>query len=88
MTTTGNVLAIDQGTSGTKALVIAPDRGVIASAEVSIRPRYGDGGLVEQDPSELLASVVEAGRQALESCGETKRSASAASTSRSAPAPT
>ncbi len=71
MTTTGNVLAIDQGTSGTKALVIAPDRGVIASAEVSIRPRYGEEGLVEQDPGELLASVVEAGRRALESCGET-----------------
>ncbi len=68
---TGNVLAIDQGTSGTKALVVSPARGVIGSAEVAIRPRYGDGGLVEQDPGELLASVVEAGRRALEAAGET-----------------
>ena len=70
VTSGGNVLAIDQGTSGTKALVVSPDRGTIASAEVRIRPRYGDDGLVEQDPHELLASVVEAGCRALDACGE------------------
>jgi glycerol kinase len=65
-----NVLAIDQGTSGTKALVVSSDRGVLASAEAPVRPRYGEGGLVEQDPVELLDSVLEAGRRALEASDE------------------
>src|SRR5438876_10643704 len=43
----GNVLAVDQGTSGTKALVVSRERGVIGSAEVAVRPTYGAGGLVE-----------------------------------------
>jgi glycerol kinase len=66
----GNVLAIDQGTSGTKALVISAERGVIGAAEVPVRPTYGPEGLVEQDPAAMLASVVEAGRRALAACGE------------------
>jgi glycerol kinase len=66
----GNVLAIDQGTSGTKALVVCAQRGVIASAEVAVRPRYGSDGVVEQDPGELLESVLTAGRRAVAECGE------------------
>jgi glycerol kinase len=64
------VLAIDQGTSGTKAIVVSPDRGVIATADAPVRPRYGSGGLVEQDPGELLESVLDAGRRALAAAGE------------------
>ncbi len=66
----GNVLAVDQGTSGTKALVLSAERGVISSASVPVRPRYGSDGLVEQEPAQLLASVLEAGRRAVESAGE------------------
>lgn len=59
------VLAIDQGTSGTKAVVV--DAGeVVAVEEVPIRPQYRDGAVVEQDPRELLESVLSAGRRALE----------------------
>jgi glycerol kinase len=64
-----NILAIDQGTSGTKALVWSPADGVLATAEVPVRPRYLDGGLVEQDPAELLNSVLEAGRTAFAAAG-------------------
>lgn len=64
------VLAIDQGTSGTKAVVVAPGRGVIGSAEVSLRPFFGPGGAVEQDPRALLESVVDAGRAAVAEAGE------------------
>ena len=71
MAATGNVLAIDQGTSGTKALVISAEHGVLASAEAVVRPRYGEAGSVEQDPEELYASVVDAGRRALAVAGET-----------------
>jgi glycerol kinase len=70
VTTVGNVLAIDQGTSGTKALVVCPDRGIIGFGEVGVRPRYGEGGLAEQDPAELLWSVLEAGQRAIAAAGE------------------
>lgn len=59
------VLAIDQGTSGTKAIVVDPAEGVVGVAEVAVHPRYLDGGGVEQDPRELLDSVLEAGRAAV-----------------------
>ena len=59
------VLAIDQGTSGTKAIVVDPEDGVVGVAEVPVHPRYLDGGGVEQDPNELLESVLAAGRAAV-----------------------
>lgn len=66
---TGNILAIDQGTSGTKAVVV-DDRGrVCALAEVALRPQYLPGGGVEQDPEALFDSVVTAGRRALADAG-------------------
>lgn len=67
---TGPVLAVDQGTSGTKALVVCPERGVIGSGAAPVRPRYLAGGRVETDPRELLGSVVTAGRAALADAGE------------------
>jgi glycerol kinase len=64
-----NVLAIDQGTSSTKALVVSPERRVLAAAEVAVRPTaVGDGG-VEQDPEALWSSVVAAGREAAARAG-------------------
>ncbi|MEV0253978.1 FGGY family carbohydrate kinase [Streptomyces sp. NPDC050732] len=64
------VLAVDQGTSGTKALVVCPERGVIGSGAAPVRPRFLPGGLVEVDPAELFSSVVDAGRAALADAGE------------------
>ncbi|MFI0982114.1 FGGY family carbohydrate kinase [Streptomyces sp. NPDC021093] len=66
----GPVLAVDQGTSGTKALVVCPERGVIGSGEAAVRPRHLPGGRVEVAPAELYASVLEAGRGALAAAGE------------------
>ncbi|WP_319434120.1 FGGY family carbohydrate kinase [Mycobacterium sp. RTGN5] len=59
------VLAIDQGTSGTKAIVVDPADGLVGLAEVAVHPRYLSGGGVEQDPDELLESVLSAGRSAV-----------------------
>ncbi|MFF3837748.1 FGGY family carbohydrate kinase [Streptomyces sp. NPDC001930] len=67
--TGGPVLAVDQGTSGTKALVLCPERGVLGSGTAPVRPRYLPGGLVEVDPRELYDSVVTAGRAALAEAG-------------------
>ena len=64
-----NVLAIDQGTSATKALVVAPDGAVLGMAEVAVHPRVVAGEGVEQDPEELWHSVVSAGRAALDDAG-------------------
>ena len=62
------ILAIDQGTSGTKALVV--DDGIVLSeSSVAVRPTYLPDGRVEQDPSELLESVRVAGSKALSSVG-------------------
>ncbi|UGQ11353.1 carbohydrate kinase [Yinghuangia sp. ASG 101] len=60
------ILAIDQGTSGTKAIVVDADDGsIVAIAEEAIRPTYLPGGGVEQNPHELLDSVLNAGRRAV-----------------------
>ncbi|MFD4370965.1 FGGY family carbohydrate kinase [Streptomyces sp. NPDC058486] len=67
--TGGPVLAVDQGTSGTKALVVCPDRGILGTGTAPVRPRYLPGGRVEVGPSELYGSVVAAGRAALADAG-------------------
>jgi glycerol kinase len=64
------VLAIDQGTSGTTAIVV-DDGVVLASASEPVRPVYLPDGRVEQDPAALLESVLAAGRRALDSAGGT-----------------
>ncbi|MFE0424399.1 FGGY family carbohydrate kinase, partial [Streptomyces sp. NPDC058953] len=63
------VLAVDQGTSGTKAIVVDDDGAPLALAEAELRPRYGDGGVVEQDPAALLDSVLDTGRRAVAAAG-------------------
>jgi glycerol kinase len=70
-----NVLAIDQGTSSTKALVVADEGSILAQAEVEVHPRATTEGGVEVDPEELLGSVVEAGRRALDEAGVRVRAA-------------
>jgi glycerol kinase len=59
------VLAVDQGTSATKALVVGPGGQVLGEAEVAVHPAALDGGGVEQDPEELWRSVVDAGAAAV-----------------------
>ena len=64
-----HVLAIDQGTSGTKAIVVDGTGRIVSIAEVALRPQYSAGGAVEQDPEALFESVVSAGRRALSEAG-------------------
>lgn len=58
------ILAIDQGTSSTKAVVVEPDGSVAALCERPVSVVARDGG-VEVDPAELLASVIGAGTDAV-----------------------
>ncbi len=62
------ILALDQGTSGSKAIVVDTD-GVHAVVENPIHPAYLPGGAVEQDPMELYNSLIEAGRKAVAEAG-------------------
>ena len=64
-----NILAIDQGTSATKALVVSDDGDVLGESSAPVHPEAGGHGAVEQDPEELLQSIVDAGRGALAAAG-------------------
>lgn len=59
------VLAIDQGTSATKAVVVLADGTVAGLAEVPVEVQARPDGAVELDPEQLWRSVVEAGALAM-----------------------
>lgn len=60
----GHILAIDQGTTNTKALLIDPDGNVIAQSSQALRQNYPQPGWVEQDAAEIWQSV----RAAIDAC--------------------
>jgi glycerol kinase len=60
------VLGIDQGTTGTSALVLDRDGVVRAFENVEVPCRFPAPGLVEQDPEDLWASVARAVGKALD----------------------
>ncbi|WP_296137216.1 FGGY family carbohydrate kinase [uncultured Tessaracoccus sp.] len=62
------ILALDQGTSGSKAVVV-DESGVHAVVEKPIFPNYLPDGGVEQDPRALLASLLDAGKEAVAEAG-------------------
>nr|WP_240942727.1 FGGY family carbohydrate kinase [Planosporangium thailandense] len=62
-------MAIDQGTTATKALVVAVDGTVLADAEQPVPVHATGDGAVEIHPGDLWESVVSAGRAALASAG-------------------
>lgn len=51
------VLAVDQGTSSTKALLVS-EGSIIARASIAIGQQHPQAGWVEQNPKELLDSVI------------------------------
>ncbi len=60
-----HVLAIDQGTSGTTALVIAADGRVAGRGYQEITQHYPQPGWVEHDPEEILERTLLAARDAI-----------------------
>ena len=60
-----NILAIDQGTSATKALLVGPGNEILGRGEVPVATTSVGTDGVEADPEELWSSVVSAGAQAL-----------------------
>ncbi|MEO3753158.1 FGGY family carbohydrate kinase [Streptomyces sp. B6B3] len=64
------LLALDQGTSSTKALLVDADGAVRATASHPLAVAYPGPGRVEQDPERLWASVVGAAGAALATLAE------------------
>lgn len=64
------LLAIDQGTTSSKALVVDESGGVrAASGNFAISARFPEVGWVEFDPREMLDSVISAARDAINRAG-------------------
>ena len=53
------ILAIDQGTSSTKAIVFSAEGRQVASASAALRTRYTTDGKAEQDPEAIYRSVID-----------------------------
>jgi glycerol kinase len=66
---TDYILAIDQGTTGTTALLVGRDLAVHGKQTVDFPQHYPRPGWVEHDPEELWHSVRRAVRQLLEATG-------------------
>src|SRR5262249_61902330 len=64
-----SVLAIDAGTTGVTALVIAPDGAVAARGYTEFPQHYPRPGWVEHDPEEIWQATLAACRQALDQAG-------------------
>ncbi len=63
------ILALDQGTTGSAAVVFDESGRVLASADREIAQHYPASGQVEHDPEEIFRTTVEVGREALAASG-------------------
>ena len=63
------ILALDQGTTGSRALVVAEDGRVLGRGYQEIPQYFPQPGWVEHDPEDLFGSLVASGRAALGASG-------------------
>jgi glycerol kinase len=59
------ILAIDQGTTSTRAIVFAPDSSIIAVAQQEFAQHYPHDGWVEHDPEDIWTSTIVVCREAV-----------------------
>jgi glycerol kinase len=65
-----SILALDQGTTSSRALVIHQDGRVLGTGQREFPQRFPQPGWVEHDPEDLLSSTLAAAREALAAAGE------------------
>ena len=65
-----SILALDQGTTGSTALVIAPDGRVLGRGYREFTQHFPQPGWVEHDPEEILRVTVDSAREAIAQAGE------------------
>lgn len=63
------ILAIDQSTSGTKALLVNSEGAVIARSGMAHKQHFPQPGWVEHDPLEIYNNVIKVARSVLEQTG-------------------
>jgi len=71
------VLALDQGTTGSTALVFDAEGRVVATADREIEQQYPQPGWVEHDPREIVATTLAVGHEALQRAGLASRDVAA-----------
>jgi len=71
------ILALDQGTTGSAALVFDEGGRVLGSADGEIAQYYPASGHVEHDPEEIFSTTVAVGRAALAAAGVSARDVAA-----------
>ncbi|HET7341906.1 MAG TPA: FGGY family carbohydrate kinase, partial [Methylomirabilota bacterium] len=64
-----NIVALDQGTSGSTALVVNADGAVTGRGYAELPQQYPRPGWVEHDPEQIWTTTVEAARRALAAAG-------------------
>ena len=69
MTARRHVLALDQGTSGSTALLLDPDGRVLARGYAELPQYYPQPAWVEHDPEEIWATTGQAAQAALKTAG-------------------
>ena len=65
----GYILAIDQGTTSSRAILFAQDMSVAGIAQREFNQHFPKSGWVEHDPEEIWQTVVETCREVLEKTG-------------------
>lgn len=66
---TNYILALDQGTTATTAMVVGPDLSVLGRASNEIPQIYPQPGHVEHDPDTIWETTARSARQAMEAAG-------------------
>jgi len=66
-----SILAIDQGTTGSTALVIHQDGRLLGRGYREFTQHFPEPGWVEHDPDEIFRVTIEAAREAIGAAGET-----------------
>ena len=74
------ILAIDQGTTSTRAMIFDTALDMVAAAQREFRQLYPGPGLVEHDPEEIWSSTVATVREAMGQVGADAREIAAALT--------
>ncbi len=59
------ILSIDQGTSSTKAVILTVDGNIICDGRAQVNTDFPSLGFVEQNPEEILQSVITAFKNSL-----------------------
>ena len=63
------LMAIDQGTTSSRAIIFRPDLTILASAQKEFPQHFPASGWVEHEPEDLWSSVVEVCRAAMDKAG-------------------